>query len=169
MKPGLAKIIEKVRILRYSEILQLTIISQQMLALWIILTSGRRNKFIDCQKAKVRITVLPIVDVKTHWNLTLEFLERAYRLGEFTRKWLKHPKCSDYQSLYTTEDEWTIVKYVMEVLMPFRYWTLWMSERHMVTLHHVITVYNDRFDHMDGVLHAAAKKKLSGRKFNTSL
>jgi len=34
-----------------------------------------------------------------------------------------------------------------------------MSKRHMVTLHHVITVYNDMFDHMDGVLRALAKKK----------
>jgi len=34
-----------------------------------------------------------------------------------------------------------------------------MSERHTVTLHHVIPVYNDMFDHMDGVLRALAKKK----------
>jgi len=58
-----------------------------------------------------------------------------------------------------TQDEWTIVKYVMEVLWPFLYWTLWMSKRHTVTLHNVITVYNDMFDHMDGVMRALAKKK----------
>jgi len=34
-----------------------------------------------------------------------------------------------------------------------------MSKRHTVTLHHVITVYNDMFDHMDGVMQALAKKK----------
>jgi len=34
-----------------------------------------------------------------------------------------------------------------------------MSKRHMVTLHHVLTVYNDMFDHMDGVLRALATKK----------
>jgi len=99
-----------------------------MVAVLITLTPGRRNEFIDCQKAKVRITVLPIMDVKTGWNLTMELLEQAYRLQEFTREWLKHPQYSDYQSLYTTENEWTIVKYVMEVSMPFRYWTLWMSK-----------------------------------------
>jgi len=32
-------------------------------------------------------------------------------------------------------------------------------ERHTVTLHHVITVYNDMFDHMDGVMRALAKKR----------
>ena len=47
----------------------------------------------------------------------------------------------------------------MEVLRPFRYWTLWMSKRHKVTLHHVITLYNDMFDHMDGVMGALGKKK----------
>jgi hypothetical protein len=29
----------------------------------------------------------------------------------------------------------------------------------MVTLHHVITVYNDMFDHVDGFMGALAKKK----------
>ena len=124
-----------------------------------MLTPGCWKEFIDCQKAKFRIAVLPIMDVKTRWNSTLVLLERAYWLREFTLKWLQNPKYSDYQPLFTTQDEWTIVKYVMEVLRPFRYWTLWMSKRHSVTLHHVITVYNDRFDHMDGVMHALAKTK----------
>ena len=130
-----------------------------MLAVLITLTPGRRNEFIDCQHAKVRIAVLPIMHVKTRWNSTLELLEHAYRLHEFTREWLKNAKYSDYRPLFTTQDEWTIVKYVMEVLRPVRYWTLWMSKRHTVTLHHVIAAYNDMSDHMDGVMRSFAKKK----------
>jgi len=130
-----------------------------MLAVLITLTPGRRNEFIDCQKVKVRIAVLPIMDVKTYWNSTLELLEHAYRLREFTREWLKNPKYGDYRPLFTTQDEWTIVKYVMKVLQPFRYWTLWMLKRHTITLYHVITFYNDMCDHMDGVMRALAKKK----------
>jgi len=130
-----------------------------MLAVLITPTPGRRNDFIDCQKAKVRIAVLPVMDVKTCWNSTLELLEHTYQSREFTREWLQNPKYSEYRPLFTTQDEWTIVKYVMEVLRPFRYWTLGMSKRHTVTLHHVITVYNDMFDHMDGVMRALAKKK----------
>jgi len=34
-----------------------------------------------------------------------------------------------------------------------------MSKQHIVTLHHVITVYNDMFNHMDGIMRALAKKK----------
>jgi len=130
-----------------------------MLAVLITLTPGRRNKFIDCQKDKVRIAVLRIMDVKTHWNSTLELLERAYRIREFARKWLQNLKYSEYRLLFTTQDECTIVKYVLEILRPFRYWTCWMSKRHTVPLHHVITVYNDMFDHMHGVLQALAKNK----------
>jgi len=130
-----------------------------MLAGLITLPPGRRNEFIDCQKAKVRIAVLLIIDVKTRWNSTLELLERSYRLQEFTREWLQNPKYSEYRPVFTTQDEWTIVKYVMEVLTTFRYWTLWMSKRYTVTLHHIITVYNDMFDHMDCVMWALAKKK----------
>jgi len=130
-----------------------------MFAVLITLTPGHPNEFIDCQKATVRIVVLPILDVKTHWNSTLELLERVYRLWEFKREWLQKPKYSDFRPLFKTQDEWTIVMYVMEVLRPLRYWTLWMSKRHTVTLHHIITVYNNMFDHMDGVMRALAKKK----------
>jgi len=130
-----------------------------MLAVLITLTPGRRNELIDCPKAKVHIAVLPIMDVKTRWHSTLELFERAYGLWEFTCVWLQNPKYAQYQQLFTTQNDWTTVKYLMELFRPFRYWTLWMSKRHTVTLHHVITVYNDVFDHMDGVMRALAKKK----------
>jgi len=80
-----------------------------MLAVLITLTPGRRNEFIDCQRAKVRVAVLLIMDVKTRWNSTLELLERAYRLREFTRERLQNPKYAEYWPLVTTQDEWTIV------------------------------------------------------------
>jgi len=44
-------------------------------------------------------------------------------------------------------------------LTPFRYWILSMSKRHTVSLHHVITVYNDMFHHTDSVMRALAKNK----------
>jgi len=67
-----------------------------MLAVLIRITPGRRNEFIDFQKAKVLIAVLLIMDVMTRSNSTLELLERAYRLQEFTREWLKNPKYAGY-------------------------------------------------------------------------
>jgi hypothetical protein len=41
---------------------------------------------MDCQKAKVRIAVHQIMNVKTRWNSTLELLERDYRLPQFTHE-----------------------------------------------------------------------------------
>ena len=55
-----------------------------MLAGLITRTSDRRNEIIDRQKGNICIVVLPIMDVKTCWNSTLELLEQAYQLQEFT-------------------------------------------------------------------------------------
>jgi len=52
-----------------------------------------------------------------------------------------------------------LVRYIMEVLRPFEYGTLWMLKRHTVTVHHVITVYCHMMDHTDGILWALATKK----------
>jgi len=131
----------------------------------IMLTPGCRNQFIDCQQATVRIMVLPIMDVNINSNWILELLERAYQLQEFTHEWLHNPEYSEFQPLFTTKDEWAIVNYVMEVFKPFRYCTLWMSKRHMVILHHLITVYNDMFHHTDGVMQALARKKTRWKEY----
>jgi hypothetical protein len=98
--------------------------------------------------------------VKPQWDLTLELLVQAYRLREFTCKSLNNPTYSAYQLLFTTQDECMNVKYLMDVSRPFQYWTLWMFKRHSVTLHHLITVFNDMFDHMDGIMQALAQKKI---------
>jgi len=98
------------------------------------------------------------MDVMTRWNSTVELLEHAYCLRKLTLQWLQNSQYADYRPLFTTQNEWTMFKYIMEVLRPFQYWTLWMSERHTVTLHYVITVYNDMFHHMDGVVRALAKR-----------
>jgi len=42
---------------------------------------------------------------------------------------------------------------------PFRYWTLWISKRHIVTLHHIIKVNNNRFKYMDGDMPVMANMK----------
>jgi hypothetical protein len=97
--------------------------------------------------------------VKTRRNSILELLEHAYQLHKITSVWLEIPKYSDYRPLFTTQDESTIVKYVIEILSPFQYWTLWRSKWHTVTLHHAFTHPNDMFDQMDGVMRALAKKK----------
>ena len=99
------------------------------------------------------------MDVKWRWNPTLDLLQWAYRFREFTHKWLKNPKYSNCHPVLTSPDELTMVMYLKAVSRPVRYWTLWMWTRHTVSLHHVITVYNDMFDRMDGIMQALAMKK----------
>jgi hypothetical protein len=74
-------------------------------------------------KCPIHITVLPIMNLKIERNLRPQWLEQAYRLWEFTIKWLNIPNYHDYRLLFTIQDEWTILKCIMECLWSFRYWT----------------------------------------------
>jgi len=56
-------------------VLKLTLLEWKVLEVLITLTPRRRIEFIDCQKENVCIAVLPTMDVKTHWNSTLELLQ----------------------------------------------------------------------------------------------
>jgi hypothetical protein len=76
----------------------------------------------------VEIATLPITDVETDWNSTLVLLEQANQFREVTLDSLKNSKDDDYHPHYTTQNEWSIIKYAMEVLWQFWYWTLWMSK-----------------------------------------
>ena len=67
---------------------------------------------------------------------------------------LKNLNYCDYGQLFKTQDQCTIIKYVLEVLRPFKYWTLWMSKWDTVTLHNVLHLYNNMFHHMDSGLPA---------------
>jgi hypothetical protein len=87
-----------------------------------------RNEFIVYPNGIVRIAVLPIMDDRTLLNKAWKLVERVYRLREFTHGLLMNPLSSKYWSLFTTQNEWTTVKYVMEVFKPYQYWTLWMSK-----------------------------------------
>jgi hypothetical protein len=122
----------------------------------------RRDDFLGKQKGKELIAVTLILDVKTRWNSTLAMVEKAYRLQPYMCLWLvDYPQ---FSPLFTTDEEWNAVEYVLQVLCPFRYWTLWMSKRHTITLHRVITIYNDMFDHMESVLKALAKKQTQWKR-----
>ena len=70
----------------------------------------------------------------------------------------RNPKFSDHPLLLASNNQSTIVKSIMDVVRPLRYWTLWMSKRYTVILHHVNTVYNDMFDHTNVIMWTSAKK-----------
>jgi len=86
-----------------------------MLDLLITPTPGCRYEFIHCRQAKVPNEVLPMTNLKTWCNSTMQLLERAYQLPEFTNMWLKYPKYIDYWARFPIQGEWTIFKYITEV------------------------------------------------------
>ena len=159
MRPGLAKIIETVRISRYFESPETDLDIAENACCIDHADTWLSKQVHWLLKPKVHITVLHIMAVRTCWNSTLEWHEWAYRVWESTHKWLQNSKYTDFQPLLKTQDERTIVNRVMDDVRPFRYWILSISKRHTVTLHHIIAVYNDLFNHMDGVMRALARKK----------
>jgi len=90
MRPGFAKIIEKVRISTYYESAETDLHIAVNACCIDYADTWTSKRVYGLSNAKVRIAVLPILDVKTLWNWTLELLERAYRLHEFTREWLQN-------------------------------------------------------------------------------
>jgi len=77
MRPGLAKIIEKVSISRYFESSETDLHTAENTCCIDYADTWSSNKLLDCQKANIRIACPTIKDVKTQWNWTLELLEQA--------------------------------------------------------------------------------------------
>jgi len=167
MRPGLAKIIEKLRIARNFEN------SETDLS---IAGNACCDDYFDTRLSK-RVHWLSknqIANCSTtyYWCKDMVECDTGVAWATLPIRWIhlqvaQESTYSDYRPLFTTQDEWTIPKYVMEVMRPWLYWTLWMSKRHTITQHHVITLYNVKVDHTDGVMRAWAKKKINTRKTYT--
>src|SRR5437588_6818709 len=74
-------------------------------------------------------------------------LARALRMKDFTREWIR--EYERYMPLWSTSGEWKQVEYILEVLKPIRFYTLWMSKTRVQTIHKVFVVYNCIFDHLE--------------------
>jgi len=97
------------------------------------------------------------MNVKLLWNSLDLLLQLAYQWWEFTSEWLKNPNKIHYWLLLPTQDKWTIVKYLIKVWMPFWHWILSMSTRYTLTPHCNITLWDDMYDHIDGIMWALPK------------
>ena len=85
-------------------------------------------------------------------------LERALRTKDFTREWIREYPL--YEPLWSTPAEWKMVEYILQVLEPMRFCTLWMSKTRGPTIHRVFDVYDAIFDHLDDQIFLLSKKRM---------
>jgi len=74
-------------------------------------------------------------------------LESSVQLREFTMDSLQ--TYAEFTPLWSTPEELWQIEYILKVLQPIRYWTLWMSQTRGVTIHRVFQVYQDIFDYLE--------------------
>jgi len=111
-------------------------------------TSPQRGQhFMEIQNNGVKIFTRLLYDVRRRWNSTLNMLERSVRLREFTKDWLQ--TWVEFPPLWSTPEVWRQIEYILEVLQPIQFWTLWMSKTRGVTIDLVFQVYQDIFDHLE--------------------
>jgi len=62
--------------------------------------------------------------------------------------------------LLSTPEEWRQIEYILEVLPPIPFWTLWMSKTGGVPIHPVFQVYQDIFDHLEMQISMLERKRM---------
>ena len=99
-----------------------------------------------------------IQDVLTRWNSTYQMLKRARKLKPFIDQLFNSGAASTLEYLELTE--WRQVDYLIELLQPFAKYTAAISATNGRTVHQVMDVYNDLFDHLDEQEAKLARKRL---------
>ena len=79
-------------------------------------------------------------------------------MKDFTREWIKEYQA--FAPLWSTPCEWKQVEYILQVLEPIRFCTLWMSKTRGPTIHRVFQVYDTIFDHLDNQITNLEKKRM---------
>jgi len=99
------------------------------------------------------------MELKALANSIQELLEWAYRLREFTPEVLPNPKYRYYWPHFVSQNHGTLVMFIIEISRPFWCLSLWILKRLTVTMHHVIAVYNNIFNSIDGIMGSLPMKK----------
>ena len=109
----------------------------------------RAEKFARIQQSfKLRLKLLQ--DVKTRWNSTLIMLIRFVRLEVPITRWMEDKEDAvDISDLVLEPEEWTQIKYIIQLTKRFALHGYTMSNSEFPTMQHVFVAYNALFDHLD--------------------
>jgi len=118
----------------------------------------RRKHFIEIPNNRVNIPNTLLYDVKTQWNSTLNLFERSVRLQGFTKDLFQ--MYTEFTPLWSTLEERRQIEYILGVLQPIQFLTLWMSKTCGVTIHRVFQVYQDIFDHLEMQISKLERKRM---------
>lgn len=109
-----------------------------------------QEAFLALQTKEPRL--IPIQDVRTRWNSTFLMLSRARKLQSvFDQYCTTH----QYVQFKLDQEEWRQVEYLLLITKPFFDFTNVLSKTRDATVHHVFSIYNSLFSHLEN-----AEKKL---------
>jgi hypothetical protein len=109
-----------------------------------------------------RATPLAMIqDVSTRWNSTFRMLRRARKLKLELNSSLQWGEATGTGLEWLTPAEWRQVDYLIELLQPFAKYTAAIGATNGPTVHQVLDVYNNLFDHLDEQEVKLARKRIS--------
>jgi len=88
-----------------------------------------------------------ILDVKTRWNSTMMMIERALEYKEIID--MATTSIKELRRAFLEDDEWKILKELVEILVPFQQATVIMSTQSSPTLSRITGMYQALLDHLE--------------------
>jgi hypothetical protein len=96
------------------------------------------EKFSQACVLKGLQALMPVIDVSTRWNSTYDMLVRACQYRDAFRL---HALNEGWNSLMLSDQEWQTIKFLIDILGPFKDATMLASKSVGITLNNYVSIY----------------------------